>query len=162
MKEKNKPKPKKKHYVRMCPKCKSLETTTYKDGGIASTGAIPYSFECLKCGFVGRFFPEVAVDELEDVKTEVDAEKKQEPTKDKDEDYKKVDDSYGKFYVRGFWKIARPFTLLIGVIVMIVIFSDIGDPNLSIIGIIILALGLLMSYFAYRKLPNKNANQENN
>lgn len=44
--------------IKFCPKCKSTEVETIREGSIAGQ---PYteSYMCSKCGFVSKTFPEV-------------------------------------------------------------------------------------------------------
>lgn len=44
---------------RICPKCKSTDVTNdWSISNIAREFANP-TFKCIKCGFVGTFFPEI-------------------------------------------------------------------------------------------------------
>ena len=51
-----------KKYVKICPKCKSIEIRTNFKPNIG-LGA-PTEYVCDKCGFTSMIFPEIDVDEL--------------------------------------------------------------------------------------------------
>ena len=130
-------------YVRICPKCRSHETTLYKDGGIASTGAIAHSYECLDCGYVGRLFPEIEVSKLKDVKDEF--EKLKDAHKEILDDIKnspKVDATYGKFAWKVELSVLGLFMLLGGFILFYMNRNNLFGPVVAIGGILIIIFAL--------------------
>ena len=50
-------------YVKVCPKCKSINVKTNQQGGLAFFG-LPTFYTCEDCGFTNNFFPEVRVDSV--------------------------------------------------------------------------------------------------
>ncbi len=123
-------------YVQVCPECKSTDIDFDTTNPLQAIG-VPGMRRCNACGHLGQMFPEVAVAELKEVRSEI--HKESQPGK---EGQPRVDISYGKFVAKAQWKIEAP--LVIG---------------LSIFGfylgfwpsIFFLALGLWMAYVAYFK-----------
>jgi len=64
-----KEKKQKPNYARICPKCQSLEV--YQETPGASLNIIfcmPTRYKCKKCGFSGYVFPEIDLNEYENIK----------------------------------------------------------------------------------------------
>lgn len=55
-------------FVRICPKCKSTDTSPDLSFQAYGSGSIFNSFKCNKCGYTGVFFPEVDKRDLKKIK----------------------------------------------------------------------------------------------
>lgn len=53
------------HYVKICPRCQSIDIKVTNQGGSAGVifGA-PTLYKCLDCGYVNYAFPEIDINEL--------------------------------------------------------------------------------------------------
>ncbi len=60
---KKKPKPMKEEFVKVCPRCRSIDIGFSKNR-LAAFG-LPQTYFCRKCGFRGYSFPEINIKELE-------------------------------------------------------------------------------------------------
>lgn len=58
------------HYVKICPRCQSINIKVTNQGGAAGIifGA-PTLYKCLDCGYVNYSFPEIDINELKKRKT---------------------------------------------------------------------------------------------
>jgi len=107
---------KKEKYLKICPKCKSIDIVPDKST-LQQMGVLPQNYICKKCGHSGFVFPEVAISELKDFKDEVDKKHLRNTKKDKSE---LVDTLDGSAYVLHYLfqekkttiKIASPKVLL--------------------------------------------------
>lgn len=63
-------KPQKPHYVKICPKCKSINVGISHQGFLSGLVALgmPTVYRCEDCGFSNRFFPEVDFNEIKEIK----------------------------------------------------------------------------------------------
>ena len=136
---------KKEKYVRVCPKCKSINIKQDKST-LQQTGALPTMYICNKCGHSGYTFPEVKLSELKKFEVEVDAEHLRDNKKDKTE---LIDTSYGKFEVRLWWKIVSPIMILLGVFLLFF------EPISGIISLILGLITFYITYFKKRKLRDE-------
>lgn len=132
-----------KKYVRICPECKSADIGIDKST-LQMTGALPTLYICNKCSYSNYSFPEVKVEELDNLKDEIKNNPKDKSTKKRD----LIDTSYGKFFdqfvVRIWWKIVSPLFILFGVFLIyrVDIFT----------GVIITLFGIGTGYISYYKL----------
>lgn len=128
-------------YVMVCPKCKSPDI--YRDNSNVLSGAVglPSMWICNKCEFSGYTFPEVDINELEGFEEKIKEKGLSDKTKSKTQ---KVDASYGKGIVKGYWKILGPLMLLFGFLFVTV--SDFKGY-----GVVLLIIGSSIVYFSYIK-----------
>lgn len=131
----------KKKYLKICPKCKSIDVRTDKST-LQQLGAIPAMYICNKCKHSGYNFPELEISELDKPKKKID-KKSLKSTKDRSE---LIDTSYGRFWVRFIWKIESIILLLIGILLLF-------NYKISekIVGIILILMGAFMFYITYFK-----------
>ena len=122
----------------MCPQCKSININQDKST-MQQLGELPTRYICNNCGHSGFSFPEVLLSELEKFEKEMGKSGSIDTKKDKTP---LLDDSYGKFEVRFMWKILSPIILIVGIIFLL---------NQLLTGLVILSVGLIMSYITYFK-----------
>ena len=62
----NKIKKKKPLYIKICPKCKSMDVEVSHQGYLSGLVAIgvPTVYRCKKCGFSSKFFPTINFNEI--------------------------------------------------------------------------------------------------
>jgi predicted RNA-binding Zn-ribbon protein involved in translation (DUF1610 family) len=58
---------KKSKFVKICPKCNSLNVRVDLRGPLVAFG-LPSIYVCEECGFKGYFFPEIDLNEKEELK----------------------------------------------------------------------------------------------
>lgn len=109
MKDKKKKSSKKEKvkYIKFCPKCSSIEINRDKST-MQSLGYLPTKYICDNCGYSSFNFPEIEIEKINELKIK---------SKESDKNNLKselIDTSYGKFIVRGYWKIFGPLSLMLG------------------------------------------------
>ena len=129
---------KKEDYIKICPKCKSIDVSQDKST-MQQLGELPTRYICNNCGHSGFVFPEVLESQLEEFEKEI---KQLGLAHTKKDETPLLDDSYGKFQVRFMWKILSPIFLIVGIIFLL---------NQPLTGVIILLVGLIMGYITYFK-----------
>ena len=136
-----------KNYIKFCPKCNSIDI--YQDKStMQSLGYLPTKYICNNCGYSSFNFPEIDVNELD----KLHPQKKPE-TKESKNQSELIDTSYGKFYVRVMWKIMGPVFVIIGLIYLYLNLYLIRGRNVEMsIALVIIILGLTMSYISFIKL----------
>jgi len=133
-------------YVMVCPQCKSTDIRQDKST-IQSLGYVPQMYICNRCGHSGYAFPEIEISQLKKFEEDIHTSGLSDTSKDQTP---LMDISYGKFIVRGAWKIFAPIVIIIGISLMLL------DEGPSFIyGAISLLIGLFMALFAYRPISKK-------
>lgn len=130
---------KKEKYLKICPKCKSIDIGPDKST-LQQIGVLPQNYICKKCGYSGFVFPEIAISKLKEFKEEIDKEQLRDTKKDQSE---LIDTSYGGFQVRFWWKIAGPALVILGLL-------SLWRADITL-GVILLAMGVFMFYITYFK-----------
>ncbi len=51
-------------YIKLCPKCNSVNVNLNQKGGLAFFG-LPAFYTCKNCGYTNNFFPEIEIDEVD-------------------------------------------------------------------------------------------------
>jgi len=136
----------KQEYVMVCPQCKSPDIRQDKST-MQSLGYLPQMYICNRCGHLGYAFPEVEISQLGEFEAEVSASGASDAKKDQT---LLVDVSYGKFFVRGVWKISAPILIILGIYAI-----SLSQREFHIWGITSLILGLIVGFFAYRPMPKR-------
>ena len=133
---------KKEKYVMICPKCKSPDVYMDKSNALQPAMGLPAVYICNKCKQSGNYFPEIKLSELEEFENEVGNEKNLDI---KENETPPTDTTYGNFVVKVFWKISAPVALILGIFFLF--------RNLTI-AIVLILMGIFMSYFSYFKKRN--------
>ena len=128
---KAKDKKKKETYVTYCPACNSTDVDN--SSVLIGVGGMPANYVCGNCGHTARIFPELEAPEAQKLLVK------------KIED--KVDISYGRFTVNLIWKVFGPLAILLA----ISMFIAYDNAQSLILPFTYLIIGIILSYFAYKK-----------
>lgn len=101
---------KKKDYVAICPKCKSIDVSLDVSEPLQFAYGTPSRKLCNNCGYSG-IFPEIATSDIKKLKI------KNVP-KEKLTTGPLKDISYGRFIINIWWKIFAPLLLIFGIILI--------------------------------------------
>jgi hypothetical protein len=139
---------KRKEYITICPKCRSIDVRTDKSNPLTPAFGLPSLYICNRCGHSSVSFPQVDIDRLEDFKAE--APMVVEKSRRKEEI---VDTRFGENQVRVFWKVTSPIMILVSSISIFYTMRAGGSPRMLgyIGGVVCLALGTFMLYISYFK-----------
>jgi len=77
------PKAEKKKFVKICPKCGSIDVKEELDNAGKVKFGAPLDNICQSCGFRGKVFPEIEEDKVKEFKKEIEEKKKEEKVKEK-------------------------------------------------------------------------------
>ena len=122
----------KKHYTKICPKCKSPDVNIEKTNPLQPAAGLPARYACNKCGFAGRNFPEADIAKLKKIRKAA----KEKPAKAGKPEL--ADTAYGHLMVGKVWKLYGIIALILGLILLSV--------NKAL-GAVIIIVGLFLIFF---------------
>ncbi len=135
-------------YTKVCMKCQSPDVYVDATNPLIPHFGLPPVYICNSCNFSGTYFPEMKVSDLN---------KHSDKIKNAIKPHSQVpipDTIYGKFEVNIIWKFAGPFMTLFSLLAIYKTY------NFGLEGIIpsllLLFMGLGMTYYAYRNLWKSN------
>jgi hypothetical protein len=97
-------------FVKICPRCKSTNISIDPTNPLFGSEGLPPTYICNKCNYTNKIFPEIAVSEIKSFKKSKIKVNKEALRSDI------IDKSYGKFMVRGIWKISGPLLIILSLI----------------------------------------------